>query len=457
MEALDDITLLREYAAHQSEAAFATLVSRRIGFVYSAALRQVRDPHLAEEVAQAVFIILAQKAGRISQETILTGWLFKTTRFAALAQTRAAAKQSLRTATIGTELQMQTEFQPTEPSSSWEQISPLLDEALASLGESDRRAILLRFFENKALADVGSALNTSEDTARKRVVRALEKLRKYFSRRGLASTSEMIASSISMHSVHTAPPHLALAIAATALKGSTVAASTLTLVKGTLNIMAWIKTKMAIVIGASTILAGTAIVTLHAQEEKIREQEQQNRTEEQQLRAQLQQDNLPASQRQQFQTRLKKLNVQQDQLRQKQNQLRESDTNTFARPSLQLSPFTAVRFDGDKVLVTVSGAEYELAALDDLKTPDILAFSKNQYHELWQKRIAEDLPAVLMDMKHPLSAQHTVNLTLVDPATGEKKTVDNAPMTEANRQAVMKTRLQTGSSTRANAEWILRH
>ena len=90
---MDDMALLQEYAVRNSEAAFAELVSRRIGFVYSAALRQVRDGHLAGEITQAVFILLAQKASRISEKTILTGWLFRTTRFAALAQMRAAAKR----------------------------------------------------------------------------------------------------------------------------------------------------------------------------------------------------------------------------------------------------------------------------------------------------------------------------------------------------------------------------
>src|SRR5271155_4422761 len=182
MQDLDDLTLLREYAAYDSEAAFAELVSRRVGFVYSAALRQVRDPHLAEEITQAVFTILAQKAGRISDKTILCGWLFKTTRFAAIAQARDAAKRSLRTATIEKEFQMQSEIQSAATNEIWNQTSPLLDEALTTLGETDRQAVLLRFFENKTLAEIGNSLGTGEDTAGKRVNRAVEKLRRYFSK-----------------------------------------------------------------------------------------------------------------------------------------------------------------------------------------------------------------------------------------------------------------------------------
>src|SRR6516165_7242147 len=93
MQALDDMALLREYALGNSEAAFAELVSRHVNFVYSAAMRQVRDEHLAGEITQAVFILLAQKAARISEKTILTGWLFRATRFAVLTQLRAAAKR----------------------------------------------------------------------------------------------------------------------------------------------------------------------------------------------------------------------------------------------------------------------------------------------------------------------------------------------------------------------------
>src|SRR5215469_16723555 len=158
MERMDDIALLQEYAASKSEDAFKTLVARRVGFVYSAALRQLHDRHLAEEVTQAVFIILAQKAGRISRKTILTGWLFKTTRYAAMAQMRALAKRREREQ----EAQMQTEIDRATPDPVWEQMAPILDEALASLSETDRQAVLLRFFENKGLAEVGNALRTSE-------------------------------------------------------------------------------------------------------------------------------------------------------------------------------------------------------------------------------------------------------------------------------------------------------
>jgi uncharacterized protein (TIGR03435 family) len=260
MQAMDDMALLREYAAGNSEAAFETLVSRRVGFVYSMALRQVRDPHLAEEVTQAVFIILAQKAGRISNQTILAGWLFRTTRFAALAQMRADAKRRRREQ----EANMQSEIQPTAPDAFWEQMSPLLDEALATLGETDRQAVLLRFFENKSLAEVGNSLGTGEDTARKRVSRALEKLHRYFSKRGVSSTTDALAGAISANSVQVAPVALAKSVTAVAItKGAAASGSTLTLIQGALKIMAWTKVKTSVVVGVGVLLAaGTTTITV---------------------------------------------------------------------------------------------------------------------------------------------------------------------------------------------------
>jgi uncharacterized protein (TIGR03435 family) len=260
MQTMDDMTLLREYAQQNSEAAFAELVSRHVGFVYSAALRQVRDPQRAEEITQTVFIILAQKAGQISGKTILTGWLFKTTRFTVIAQVRAAAKRQQREQ----EAQMQSPLQPAAPDGFWEQLSPLLDEALASLGETDRQAVLLRFFENQSLAEVGSRLGTGEDTARKRVARALEKLHRYFDQHGVNSTTAIIAGAISANSVQAAPAALIKSVTAVAIaKGAAASGSTLTLIKGALKIMAWAKAKMAMVVGASVLLAvGTTVVVV---------------------------------------------------------------------------------------------------------------------------------------------------------------------------------------------------
>jgi RNA polymerase sigma factor (sigma-70 family) len=259
MQANNDMALLQEYASGNSEAAFETLVSRHLAFVYSAALRQTRDPNFAEEVTQAVFSILAQKAGKISDKTILTGWLFKTTRFVAIAQTRALAKRRQREQ----EMQMQTELQQTSLDAAWDLMSPLLDEALIQLGEKDRQAVVLHFFQKKSFAEVGSCLGTSQDTARKRTNRALEKLRLYFVKRGIASTTAIIAAAISANSVQAAPVLLAKSVTTVAVaKGTAASASTSTLIKGALKIMAWTKAKTAIVIGAAALLAtGTVTIT----------------------------------------------------------------------------------------------------------------------------------------------------------------------------------------------------
>jgi hypothetical protein len=152
------------------------------------------------------------------------------------------------------------------PDEIWNQMSPLLDEALAALGERDRQAVLLRFFENKSLAEIGNALGLGEDTARKRVSRALEKLNRYFAKRGVNSTAETIAGTISANSVKAVPVALAKSVTAMAIgKGAAASASTLTLIKGALKIMAWTKAKTAIMASAVVLLAvGTTTVTMQA-------------------------------------------------------------------------------------------------------------------------------------------------------------------------------------------------
>ncbi len=140
----------------------------------------------------------------------------------------------------------------------------MLDDALGQLGQKDHDALVLRFFENKSLGEVGAAIGASEDTARMRVNRALEKLRKYFSKRGVSSTAATIAGTISANSIQAAPAALAKTVTAVALaKGAAASTSTLTLIKGALKIMAWTKVKIVVVAGAILILAtGTTTMVI---------------------------------------------------------------------------------------------------------------------------------------------------------------------------------------------------
>jgi len=158
---------------------------------------------------------------------------------------------------------MQTALNENE-SEAWRQIAPLLDAAMAGLNETDRHAVVLRFFDGKSLREVGAALGANEDAAKKRVSRALEKLRAFFARRGVSSTTAIIAGAISANSVQAAPVALAKAATAAAIaKGATASGSTLTLIQGALKIMAWTKAKTAVVVGAALLLtAGTATVTV---------------------------------------------------------------------------------------------------------------------------------------------------------------------------------------------------
>ncbi|MGD0743950.1 MAG: sigma-70 family RNA polymerase sigma factor [Verrucomicrobiota bacterium] len=260
----DDLTLLREYARHNSEEAFAALVARYVSLVYSVALRQVGDPHLAEEITQAVFIILARKADSLGDETILPGWLCRTARYASANARTIQRRQQRREQ----EAFMQSQFDPQQNDLSrrseaeaeiWMQISPLLDAAMEKLGQKDHDALVLRFFENRNFKEVGAALGASEDAAKMRVTRALEKLRKSFTKRGVSSTEAVIAGVISANSVQAAPAALAKSVTAVAIvKGSIAAASTLTLVKGTMKIMTWLKLKFALGVSVVALLVGEA-------------------------------------------------------------------------------------------------------------------------------------------------------------------------------------------------------
>jgi RNA polymerase sigma factor (sigma-70 family) len=258
MPELDDHDLLADFARSGSEEAFAALVARYVNLVYSAALRFTGNPHHAEEITQAVFIILARKAGTLSPRIVLSGWLYQTARLTAANFVKGESRRQRREQ----EAYMQSTL--TEPDSAvWKQIAPLLDEAMGRLGETDRNAIVLRFFENKTAQEVGAALKLNEAAAHKRVSRALDTLRKIFTRlftkRDVTLSASLIAGALAANSVQAAPVGLAAMVTVTALKGSAVSATITTLVKGTLKLMTYAKLKLAIGITAGILLAGGAV------------------------------------------------------------------------------------------------------------------------------------------------------------------------------------------------------
>ena len=164
---MEDHQLLADYARTGSEAAFSLLVKRHVGFVHAVARRQLNDDALAADVAQAVFLLLARKAGSFGSRSVLVGWLFRTTRFVASRALRAEIRRQRREQQA---VSMQ-ELHSSDPH--WNRLSPELDEAVARLGETDRNALLLRFAEGRNHREVGAALGLSEEAAKKRVNRAL--------------------------------------------------------------------------------------------------------------------------------------------------------------------------------------------------------------------------------------------------------------------------------------------
>ncbi|MEI7937066.1 MAG: sigma-70 family RNA polymerase sigma factor [Verrucomicrobiota bacterium] len=249
---VDDHELLAQYAGSRSEVAFAALVERHVSLVYSAALRFSGNPHHAQEITQAVFIILARKARNLGRGTVLSGWLYQAARLAAANFVKGEIRRKRRE-------QDYMQSIATEPDlAAWEQVAPLLDEAMGRLGETDRNAVVLRFFENKTTQEVAKALKLNEEAARKRVGRALEKLRKYFAKRGVTLSAAAIAGAVGANSVQAAPPGLAVTVTAGAAKGTAISATITTLVKGTLKIMAYAKLKLALGIGMGILLLGGA-------------------------------------------------------------------------------------------------------------------------------------------------------------------------------------------------------
>lgn len=243
---MDDYGLLREYVRNRSQEAFRELVDRHLGMAYSAACRMVRDPHLAQEVVQNAFSTLARKADSVEPPQTVAGWLYNTTRHFAMHAVRTEQRRREREQTA---VAMQALEQNADPG----RITEHLEAAMECLDSSDRDPLVLRFLENRSLREVGAQLGISEDAARMRVNRALERLRGAFGKEGLTVTSVLLATTLSSNMVTAIPAGLGAAVASTALAG--VAAGSLA--QGAITTMNWFNLKSATALVGAAILTGT--------------------------------------------------------------------------------------------------------------------------------------------------------------------------------------------------------
>src|ERR1051326_643566 len=227
MQEQSDVQLLRAYADTGNDPAFREIVTRHADLVYSAALRQVGSSGVAGDVAQSVFTDLARKArpvaAKLTENSSLIGWLYRSTRFAALTVLRDDRRRLAHERQAMEQLIANSESTPE-----WEQIQPLLDEAMACLSDDDREAVLLRYFKNLNFRAVGSVLGVSDDAAQKRVSRAVEGLREFFAKRGVVVGASGLAALVSANAVQAAPAGLIATVSTAALAGTTTLAATAT-------------------------------------------------------------------------------------------------------------------------------------------------------------------------------------------------------------------------------------
>src|ERR1700733_8585227 len=253
-----DSELLRQFARTNSQDAFAELVQRHVNLVYSAALRQVNgDEHFAKDVAQTVFTDLSRKANSLSRRETLNGWLYTSAHFAAAKIVRGESRRRDREEKI-----MREPIYETAPEADWKKLRPTLDDAMHELKETDREAILLRYFENRQFAEVGAKLGLNENATRMRVERGLGKLRDIFTRRGI-TTATALASVISANAIQIAPANLAATLTTTSI--ATAGTGTFTFLK----IMTATKLKLGI---SALVVAGaaTAFVIQQQTQNKLR-------------------------------------------------------------------------------------------------------------------------------------------------------------------------------------------
>jgi RNA polymerase sigma factor (sigma-70 family) len=391
MHPTDDSGLLREYVENRSDEAFAALVARHINLVYSVALRQVGDPHQAEEITQSVFILLAKKSAQLRYGQALSSWLFQATRFTASNLVRSENRRRHR--------EQEAHVQSVLDESGtdlWQQIRPLLDDAVAGLSETDRQAVVLRFYEGRTLRDIGEALGATEAAAEKRVSRAVEKLRTFFAKRGVTVGASSLAVVLSANAVQAAPMGLAVTIStAAAMAGTTIAATATATAIKTIAMTTLQKT----IIGATLVAAvGTGVYEAHQassarNEAQTLQQQQSALTDEvTQLRRERDQTSQTLTAFREENERLRKQPSEVLHLRAEVNRLRE-ETRRLAQTKVVTSPEAASNEPFTQSVLSLAARALELGQLvqqhPEKQIPEIGLLTENDWLKA-AKTLADD-------------------------------------------------------------------
>lgn len=250
---MNDLDILRRHVTDRDPSAFGELVTRHLDWVYSAALRQVRDPHMADDITQAVFLALSQQARKLAAGVVLEAWLFQVTRRASAMAMRAAGRRRTheRRAAIMNSEERAADMNPQD----WETLAPVLDEVVEKLADADRQSILLRYYQRKSFAEIGQALAIGEPAARKRISRAIEKMRAMLSGRGMAFAAGTLAAGMLSYTSQAAPASTAASVAAVTATPGLASPTVLSLSRGALKMMPWTNAKIAACAGLLVLAA----------------------------------------------------------------------------------------------------------------------------------------------------------------------------------------------------------